>query len=1123
MGLLSSLQPSSIDTTSSIISREESSLPLTPSPFTSSIEDLVTTYTSQILSTMADAPSTMIKSVSLVIFDFKYHCPSNLFAFDSLSTSAISAMVDASSSASASGSQVLPTPVLTQSPPSPTSSILVLVTASPSIGVPTSALSTVVDLESSASKSVSQVLSSPVISPSTVSPVAPSSSIFLPSVNDTEELVVIVLAVPVNEDVSSDEFKSKMEKDLLNMFNEAVKKDSARRRRQVVEETRELSGFIEALKRRDVSSRYNVKHARFRRATNDYRVQVVSVKRVNPESEMVEIQYRVLQGNRIVPAAQVTELTSKLSKGEIGKVMEYTVERRPYPAAVQATAQPATKGTDPVWTAVIVACSVIAIIIILIIYIKCVARKRKRVRSFTPEQVKSDAPSPPVNASRDLPYYREYPTKPKDLYRGKKPRRQRPSSSSESSDEMMANKTLPPLPKHSALEPDVEIHQPREKHLRRIEVKERDERPRKFTEDHARAAERFPTDRRSNISEKRPKSAERYPKRTKQENIEMKHVAGVVENTNQLGQNLLLAHDPMTRPQVPVRLSPLPPLVQTPLITGKSPRGKMNTESGLPQAWKEPVPLQELHNLAVTNLGRELDTSNPDDAMYIQANVERWRNKQRQREKLRQEMREKERAKEEKLKRENVEAENQDQALPPLEMSYDAISRRQKSRRDRWLHNRVGTSDSVDSSSTMGSGTETRLEEEELLKQELERLKRKRKKRKAKKQAQGRVGVSGRVAKSSAQDALRESNWVTDDAPQGVRLVAVRPHDQMDHNTQGAHPQRQHPVAPVSPRQQQSQYIHDLLNNSYPIIPKVGEPASPYVSSPRESVLIDVAEEVPPDVNLYESIAIPDPYVPQYGGSISFEDETSPRYYDNNNTYEEPSLTPAALPESSLTYPNGPVPQPKVFVPTAHARGLTGPTTSSPIKGRPTSARQSPQGTRPTRPSSAHASPSSIYAPRDPRQFAREVPPEPRPFAQEVPQEAPAPRRYGTRPTSAASTQPSLGTSPRYMREPQGTREPKDPYQEARSILENAQRQVDRFERGRPRDEPDAGYSTPQRGSGYSTPQRPPDRGVPRVTRIPPTPGKAAQGQIAALEKAELEAQMLVSRALARARGNVRT
>lgn len=101
------------------------------------------------------------------------------------------------------------------------------------------------------------------------------------------------------------------------------------------------------------------------------------------------------------------------------------------------------------------------------------------------------------------------------------------------------------------------------------------------------------------------------------------------------------------------------------------------------------------------------------------------------------------------------------------------------------------------------------------------------------------------------------------------------------------------------------------------------------------------------------------------------------------------------------------------------------------------------------------------------------------------------------------------------MSTPRSSRDQRDPYHEARTMLDTARKQVDRFEREKLRDDPE-GVS-----NGHSKP-RPAGIKLSRVSK-PRTANKEAQDKLAAMEKAELEAQMLVSRALARARSNVKS
>ena len=129
----------------------------------------------------------------------------------------------------------------------------------------------------------------------------------------------------------------------------------------------------------------------------------------------------------------------------------------------------------------------------------------------------------------------------------------------------------------------------------------------------------------------------------------------------------------------------------------------------------------------------------------------------------------------------------------------------------------------------------------------------------------------------------------------------------------------------------------------------------------------------------------------------------------------------------------------------------------------------------------------------------------------------------GNRPTVATAPQPSIGTSPRYMVDPERQKEePPSSFDSARVILSRAQANVDRFEQ-------DSRSFVPVATDAASAPERP----YARPQKRKPPHSHAAQKETAptggsrldvtAREHAELEAQLLVSRALARARNNVRT
>ncbi|KAK3729693.1 hypothetical protein QZH41_012144 [Actinostola sp. cb2023] len=666
------------------------------------------------------------------------------------------------------------------------------------------------------------------------------------------------------------------------------------------------------------------------------------------------------------------------------------------------------------------------------------------------------------------------------------------ASSSTSDIELYKKRPLPIIPH----EPEVEIYQPKERRLRRDESKHR--KPKR-------------------------RQKEKHSKRESEQYIEMEHLAGVVENVPRLSQNLLPQDDPTKK--IPVRFSALPPLVQTRIVTStprqafeetedRNERDKDKLETRLPQTnTRELNRYKRLYK--ETSLKSLSDKS--DEDLYSKASVERMRNKIRQREKIRQDMREKERQKDKELKRqrgiEPTPGKGHLYDTDEVILRYLFLRRKKKMRKDRWIHNRVGTSTSMENSEgDAETDSEEKRKEEEHLKKKLDRL-RKKKTRKVRKDVH-EVLVSGRAPRAVAHDALRESNWVTTEIP-GVQLVTIRPRD-LENDYSQPHPGTSVPVytqqpvvQQVMPHQSQNAYIQDLLNRGYPIISPLTEPATQpadYLSSPRESSFVVAEDELDQSGNLYQPIG-PDFYVPQHEAIII--DDMSPRSAEN--LYEEPLFTPASLPQSHITRPQGVPPSTpqNIYVRSPFPSDILRPhpqMTSSAGSGRPSSSRPNTQGGRSTRPSSARSSPSTTYIRREPRPYE-----EPTGYPKsEVSSVDFTPRSY-TRPTSATSTQRSLGTSPRYMGTSRTNMEPRDPYIQARTMLDSARKQVDRFEREKSRDEPD-GIS-----NGHPKP-----RGV-RVSRLtsqPKTPNKATQDQLAAMEKAELEAQLLVSRALARARTN---
>ena len=128
------------------------------------------------------------------------------------------------------------------------------------------------------------------------------------------------------------------------------------------------------------------------------------------------------------------------------------------------------------------------------------------------------------------------------------------------------------------------------------------------------------------------------------------------------------------------------------------------------------------------------------------------------------------------------------------------------------------------------------------------------------------------------------------------------------------------------------------------------------------------------------------------------------------------------------------------------------------------------------------------------------------------------------RPTVATAPQPSIGTSPRYMVDPELQKKlPPSSFDGAHVILSRAQANVDRFEQDSRVTAPDETSASSVPEHLYAKPQKkaPPH---PLTTRKERSHLRSdSRLDLAAKEHAELQAQLLVSRALARAKSNVRT
>ena len=132
------------------------------------------------------------------------------------------------------------------------------------------------------------------------------------------------------------------------------------------------------------------------------------------------------------------------------------------------------------------------------------------------------------------------------------------------------------------------------------------------------------------------------------------------------------------------------------------------------------------------------------------------------------------------------------------------------------------------------------------------------------------------------------------------------------------------------------------------------------------------------------------------------------------------------------------------------------------------------------------------------------------------------------RPTVATTPQPSIGTSPRYMVDPERRQQPPSSLDGVRMVLSRARANVDRFKQDSRVNVPDEADAAPGSEPLYATPQKKaPPHPVIRYSQSPAQKGNSPTNnprlEMAAMERAELEAQLLVSRALARAKTKVRT
>lgn len=338
----------------------------------------------------------------------------------------------------------------------------------------------------------------------------------------------------------------------------------------------------------------------------------------------------------------------------------------------------------------------------------------------------------------------------------------------------------------------------------------------------------------------------------------------------------------------------------------------------------------------------------------------------------------------------------------------------------------------------------------------------------------------GRAATAAAQEALRETAWTIKETP-GVQLISVKP---------------------INEQRDRTQY---LLDTGYQIYPMVPNPSF----EPRQH----------DDGEVYENMEGGDPYFVQYSDDYLPAPRQAfggPPVHEDEHIYDEPRVI-ATSPSQTHVVVSPRDDQTRAMVPIRYAPGFTG--ISSPMsRGRPASAASHPGLTKRsgTRPTSARTDPMPRYAPPPGR-----TSPENRAFAGPT---VPGSRyMLANQPTVATASQPSIGTSPRYMVDPERQRDqPPSSFQGARMILSRAQSNIDRFEDDSNRNILDETDVVPASESLYTRPQkRAPSHAS--TIRKEPSPKGTSRLDVTAREHAELEAQLLVSRALARARNNVRT
>ncbi|KAK2565456.1 hypothetical protein P5673_010519 [Acropora cervicornis] len=912
-----------------------------------------------------------------------------------------------------------------------------------------------------------------------------------PNTTESEGLVGIQILVPKTQNETEPAFKESIELGLAAAYRWGREKANTRAKRDL--ERINLVGPALSWNGRSYNSWkqspsfkvYQRRARRFRRQVDSIVAVIEVIRRAKPivGEEVVDIEYRMFNGLTLLSAEDVVQTMDKLSEAELVTTLKYPVTLRPYVVKeVPVTPAPTSASKwDILIPAILVPVCVALFLLIALIGNKCASKRERKRQKIEPTEEEDHRYE--TLQIRTFPSVNVVP--PKNMG---PPKKKRLSISSASSSDIPSKCPSVPPPDYSP-GPSVTPQKPNQQYRRRAHGKHGD----------------FKYGGQSyngKVVVNGHIQYERALKKSQDERDSAKtdHPAGVLEN-RPLMRNERLTNS-LTREEPSVKFTSLPPLVKTSLVgpkaairnTATSERkdyARTIAESGVPQEGFGKMIATERHYVPLAKLAtinEEVTFKEKEDALFLKAKIERWRNKMRHREKLRleQDLREKEHEEQriplQQLKKGRKEESEKSRTEDQASSSQRSLNaeRKRRSRLERWRNNRVGTSSSKSSSShssgSSSSSSASESDSDSKKKQGKHKEKRRKKKMKKGKKKVPPLAV-GHAAKASAQEALRESAWTIKETP-GVQLISVKP---------------------INEQRDRTQY---LLDTGYQIYPMASNPSF----EPRQR----------DDGEVYENMEGRDPYFVQYSDDYLPAPRQAfggPPVHEDEHIYDEPRVI-ATSPSQTHLVVSPRDDQTRAMVPIRYAPGFTG--RSSPMsRGRPASAASHPGLTKRsgTRPTSARTDPMPRYAPPPGR-----TSPENRAFAGPT---VPGSRcMLANQPTVATASQPSIGTSPRYMVDPERQRDqPPSSFQGARMILSRAQSNIDSFEDDSKRNVLDETDVVPASESLYMRPQkRAPSHAC--TIRKEPSPKGTSRLDVTAREHAELEAQLLVSRALARARNN---